>query len=189
MIHSLTKSAGYRFLPLLLSALLCSGCVSYLGYGGPYEGRVIDRGSGNAIEGAVIYGTWRIHEPCKKTAPVTYYNSQETVTDKNGEFKVNGVGLRIMSCVDEMEVTVFKAGYAQQKTAPWSELKNPANNEDVEWDEWKAVFKLQPMTMEERRKREVALPDAPDNRRNLFRIEKNREEMEIKPPSGKLSPK
>jgi hypothetical protein len=88
-----------------------------------------------------------------------------------------------------MAVTVFKAGYAQQKTAPWSELKNPVNSEDVEWEGGKAVFKLRPMTMEERRNREVALPDVPDNRRTLFRIEKNREQMEIKPPSGKLSTK
>jgi hypothetical protein len=189
VIHPLTKSAGYRFLPTLLCALLCSGCVSYLGYGGPYEGRVIDRDSRKAIEGAVIFGNWNIHDPCNKTAPSIYDNSQETVTDKDGQFKINGVGLRIMSCVDEMEVTVFKAGYAQQKTAPWSELKNPVNSEDVDWEGGKAVFKLRPMTMEERRNREVALPDVPDNRRNLFRIEKNREQMEIKPPSGKLSTK
>ena len=197
MTHFVTKSAGYLFLPLLLSAvLLCSGCVSYLGYGGPYEGRVIDRDTRQAIEGAVIHGTWQIHDPCSKTAAATYHDSQETLTDKKGEFKINGKGLRIMSCVDEMVVTVFKAGYAQQKATPWSALKNPSASEDVEWEGGKAIFegskaifKLRRLTAEERLKREVDLPDTPDGKRSLFRIEKNREQMEIRTPSGKLPPK
>jgi len=190
MAHFVNKSAGHFFLTLLLSAsLLCSGCVTYLGYGGPYEGRVIDRDSRQPIEGAVVHGIWRIHEPCSKTAPTTYRDSQETVTDKKGEFKINGIGLLYMSCVDEMEVTVFKAGYEQLRSTPWSALKNPAASEDVEWQGGTAIFKLRPMTMEERRKREVDLPDTPDSKRNLFRIENNREQMEIKTPSGKLPPK
>jgi len=197
MTHFVTKSAGYLFLPLLLSAvLLCSGCVSYLGYGGPYEGRVIDRDTRQAIEGAVIHGTWQIHDPCSKTAAATYHDSQETLTDKKGEFKINGKGLRIMSCVDEMVVTVFKAGYAQQKATPRSALKNPSASEDVEWEGGKAIFegskaifKLRRLTAEERLKREVDLPDTPDGKRSLFRIEKNREQMEIRTPSGKLPPK
>jgi hypothetical protein len=191
MIHFVTKSAGYRVLPLLLllsAVFLCSGCVTYFGYGGPYEGRVIDRETRQVIEGAVIHGTWHIHDPCSTTADAIFHDSQEVLSDKKGEFKIKGHGLLIMSCVDEMDVTVFKAGYEQQRLTPWSALKNPARN-DVEWEGGKAIFKLRPMAMEERRKREVDLPDTPDNKRNLFRIEKNREQMEIGTSSGKLSPK
>jgi hypothetical protein len=198
MTHFVPKSAGYRFAPLLLSAavLLCSGCVTYLGYGGPYEGRVIDRDTRQAIEGAVIHGIWHIHDPCSKTAAADYHDSRETVTDKKGEFKINGIGLRYMSCVDEMDITVFKAGYAQQRLTPWSALRNPSASEDVDWEGGKAlfegskaIFKLRRLTAEERRKREVDLPDTPDSKRNLFRIEMNREQMEIRTQSGKPSTK
>ncbi|HXC93732.1 MAG TPA: hypothetical protein VN652_06945, partial [Geobacteraceae bacterium] len=141
MTYFVTKSAIHRFVPLLLSAaLLCSGCVTYLGYGGPYEGRVIDRETRQAIEGAVIHGIWHIHDPCSKTAAATYHDSRETVTDKKGEFKINGIGLLYMSCVDEMDVTVFKAGYAQQRSTPWSALRNPSASDDVEWEGGKALF-------------------------------------------------
>lgn len=190
MTNFVTKSAGDWSLPLLLSAsLLCSGCVTNFGSGGPYEGRVIDRDSRQAIEGTVIHGTWHKHDPCSKTAAATYHDSQEALTDKKGEFKINGQGLLILSCLAEMDVTVFKAGYALQRSTPWSALKNPSAGADVEWEAGKAIFKLQRMTMEERRKREVVLPDTPDSKRKLFRIEKNREQMEIGTPAGTLTPK
>jgi hypothetical protein len=190
MTHHMAKAVRYRFIPLLLSAsLLCSGCVAYLGYGGPYEGRVIDRDSREAIEGAVVHGTWLKHDPCSKTAAATFHESQEILTDKKGEFKIKGVGLRILSCLDEMEVTVFKAGYTQLGSTPWSALKNTPPGADVEWEGGTAVFRLRRMTMEERRNREVTLPDTPDSNRVLYRIEKNREQMEIATSSGKHSPK
>ena len=190
MTRSITKSATYlSFLVLLIASLFCSGCATYFGYGGPYEGKVIDRDTRQAIEGAVVHGTWRKHDPCSKTAAAAYHNSQEVLTDKKGEFRINGFGLQIMSCVDEMEVTVFKHGYEQQRSSPWSALKNHLFSEDVEWEADKAIFKLRPMNMEERRMREVVLPDTPDSKRVLLRIEKNREQMEIGTPSGTHSPK
>jgi hypothetical protein len=185
-----TKSARYLSLVFLLFAsLVCSGCVTYFGFGGPYEGKVIDRDTRQAIEGAVVHGTWHKHAPCSPIAAATYHNSQEVLTDKKGEFRINGLGLQILTCVDEMEVTVFRSGYAQQRSSPWGALKNPLFSEDVEWEAGKAIFKLRPMNMEERRMREVALPDTPDSKRILFRIEKNREQMEIGTPSGTHPPK
>lgn len=186
MTQSIISSARYLVLALLLFAsLVCSGCVSYFGYGGPYEGKVIDRDTRQPIEAAVIHGTWHKHSPCSKEAASTYYNSQELLSDKQGEFKVKGQGLRIMSCIDEMNITVFKAGYAQQRSIPWSDLKNPPYGEDIELEEGRVIFKLRRMTMEERRGREVILPDTPDNKRQLFRIENNREMMEIALPKEK----
>jgi hypothetical protein len=187
MTQRIISSARYPVLALLLLAsLVCSGCVTYFGYGGPYEGRVIDRDTRQPIEAAIIHGTWHKHSPCSKEAPSTYFNSQEVLSDKKGEFKVKGQGLRIMSCIDEMDVTVFKAGYTQQRSTPWSDLKNPLYGEDIELEAGRIIFKLRRMTLEERRKRGVTLPDTPDHKRQLFRIEKNRELLEIGTPSGTL---
>jgi len=171
---------------ILFAFLVCSGCVTYFGYGGPYEGKVIDRDTRLPIEAAVIHATWDKHSPCSKEAPSTYYNSQEVLSDKSGEFKIKGQGLRIMSCIDEMDITVFKAGYTQQIPTPWSDLKNPLHGEDIEREAGRIIFKLRRMTLEDRRKRVITLPDEPDHKRQLFRIEINRELSEIRTPSGTL---
>jgi hypothetical protein len=187
MTHIKMSSARYPAIAMLLFvSIACSGCVTFFGYGGPYEGKVIDRDTRLPIEAAVVHGTWRKHSPCSREADSTFYRSQEVLSDKKGEFKIKGQGLQIMSCLDEMDITVFKAGYTQQLSTPWSSFKNPLNGEDIEWDAGRIIFKLRRMSLDERRKRAVTLPDTPDNMRQLFRIEKNRELTEIETPSGTL---
>jgi hypothetical protein len=188
---TICKMSSVKYLAfgiLLLAAFACSGCVSMIAYGGPYGGRVIDRDTGQPIVGAVVYGTWRKHTPCSRNAPADYFDGQEVLTDRKGEFVIKGVGLKFMSCLDEMNITVFKAGYRQQPQTPWSDLKNPLYREDVDWEEGRVVFKLRPLTLEERRAREVTLPDAPDRKRSLFRIEINKELMETGGRSNVPSP-
>ena len=50
---------------------------------GPYKGKVVNLDTGDAIEGAVVAGSWTLevmsHVP-------TFCDARETLTDKNGEF-------------------------------------------------------------------------------------------------------
>jgi hypothetical protein len=172
---------------LIMFYLVCSGCVTYFGYDGPCEGRVIDRDTRQPIEGAVVDGTWVKSYPGPGGASGKYYDSKEVLTDKGGKFKIEGVGLLILSNMEEMEVNVFKAGYTQWQ-AYWSSPKRSKYSaESVEWEGDKAIFKLRRMTMEERKERVANTPrSAPANNTKLFRLEENRERLEIGRPLHKV---
>jgi hypothetical protein len=186
--HKISSVRYLAFTILLLAAAACSGCMTMFAYGGPYDGKVIDRDTRQPVVGAVVFGTWRKHAPCSKDAPASYFTSQEVLTDRKGEFEIKGIGLQFMSCLEEMNITVFKAGYEQPPPTPWSDLKNPPYREVIEQEKDRITFKLRRLTLEERRKREVKLPDTPDTKRSLFRIENNRELMEIGAPANTPAP-
>jgi hypothetical protein len=158
----------------------CSGCVSMLRYDGPYEGRVIDAESGKPIEGAVAHGTWsRIH-PTPAGRSTEYYDSYETLTDKDGNFRIPGKGLLVFSNIDDMSLTIFKAGYEQRYPINWSGLVQFGKPEKVSWDEvGKGTFKLRRLSMEERRNRGVTLPFGPNKDQKLLIRESNKENLEI----------
>jgi len=108
---------------MILICLNCTGCVSMLRYDGLYEGRVIDAASGNPIEGAVAHGTWsRIHvTPGGQSTE--YLDSYEVLTDKDGNFRIPGKGLLILSNIDVISLTIFKAGYEQWEPHTWHGLR------------------------------------------------------------------
>jgi hypothetical protein len=175
------------YLTLCGVALICSGCVTYFGYDGPYEGRVIDHDTRQPIEGAVVHGTWVKAHYSPGGATSRYYDSKEVLTDKNGEFKIDGVGLLIFSNMMEMEVYVFKAGYTQ-KSNYWSGLKNKTSyNRNIEVEGDNLVFMLRRMSLEERKKRSVDTPSTVGAKNHnksirLFLLEENRERLEIGRP-------
>jgi hypothetical protein len=173
---------------LLLLMLCCSGCVTYFGYDGPYEGRVIDRDTSQPIEGAVVHGTWVRSHPGPGGASSSYYDSREMLTDKNGNFSIKGAGLLIISNIEEMEVNVFKAGYTQRH-GYWSGFKDMDYVKDIEWEGDKAVFKLRRMTLAERKQRHAYTPSTPGNKEiKLFMREENKENIEIGRPADTLYP-
>jgi hypothetical protein len=168
----------YYFLCLFV-LLLSSGCVTYLGYDGPYEGRVIDKETRQPIEGAVVHGTWVKSHPGPGGASSSFYDSREVLTDKNGNFKIEGMGLLILSNMEEMEVWVFKAGYEQWHNYWSSPKRDKAAAPHVEWEGNRAIIILRRMTMEERKNRGVSLPILePDAKQRLLRMEYNREMIE-----------
>lgn len=174
---------------LCASMLCCSGCVTYFGYDGPYEGRVIDRDTRQPIEGAVVHGTWVRSYPGPGGASSKYYDSREVLTDKGGNFNIKGAGLLILSNIEEMEVNVFKAGYTQEH-GYWSGLKDPNYVKDIEWEGDKAVFKLRRMTLAERKKRLVYFPGSgvPVKNERLLVRERNKEMKELGKPKNTLLP-
>lgn len=175
---------------LSFAFITCTGCVSVLRIDGPYEGRVIDKESGQPIEGAVAHGTWSKVYPNPAGSSSEYYDSHEVLTDKNGDFKILGKGFLIFSNVDDMRLTIFKAGYSQWPSNSWSGLVQFGPVDKVSWDECgKGTFKLQKLTMEERRKRGVSMPDfGPNSKHNLLIKERNKEMIEIGRPTSTLLP-
>ncbi|MEI6209511.1 MAG: hypothetical protein WCP20_22240 [Desulfuromonadales bacterium] len=167
----------------LFVALCLGGCVTYFGYDGPYEGKVIDPETNQPIEGAVVHGTWVKSHPGPGGASSTYFDSREVLTDKEGRFKIDGVGLLILSNMEEMEINIFKAGYTQIH-GYWSTL-----TQDVERPSGKATIKLHQMTLEERKKRNIYFPGmVPIKSIRLFTREYNKETLELGYPTKMLLP-
>lgn len=179
------------FLSILWFAMIlcCSGCVTYYGYDGPYEGMVIDKDTNQPIEGVVVHGAWSKAHLSPGGATHTYYDSVEVLTDKEGRFKIRGMGMLILSNTEEMDISIFKAGYTQIK-GYWSGFKiDPTLAPFVVWDGNKAIFKLRRMAFEERKNRDVTGPlSEPNNKLKLFNRERNKENIEIGRPSSSLFP-
>lgn len=126
---------------------------------GPYEGKVIDADTGKPIEGVVVLGTWSRETPTVAGAVHHYYDAMETVTDKNGEFKIQGLGLLVFSDVLPMDVLIFKAGY-EYLDSPWESLKKSKyliEKKKIRWEGNRATVPLRKLTMEERRSQ--GIPD------------------------------
>jgi len=171
---------------LSIFVFLCLGsCITYFGTDGPYEGKVIDVDTSQPIEGAVVHGDWYIAKPGPGGATHTDLDSREMLTDKNGEFKISGRGLLVMSNIEPMTVTILKAGYSQISSYIWNLSISP----DVERQGGKAVFKLRRMTLEERKQRLIEMPILQSTKKlKLLRLESNRENTEIGKPSNTLYP-
>ncbi len=135
---------------LIFISILLSGCFSYVArYDSSYGGKVIDADTREPIEGVVVLGTWYESIPTIAGAIGKFYDAEETVTDKNGEFSIPGRGLSILGNLESMRVLIFKAGY-NYESGPWNSLKKYAKN--IKWEGNKAIIPLKKLTMEERRK-------------------------------------
>ncbi len=161
---------------LLLTLIISSGCIRI---DGPYRGKVIDAETNLPIQGAVVHGTWhKIH----LGGGSDYYDSYETLTDKNGEFKIPGQGLLfdtfILGHVDWVMLTIFKAGYEEVEPSWWKGLRG-GSYKVVTWQGDKGIFRLKRMTLEQRRKRVITFPNVPNNKERLFELESNKENIEI----------
>lgn len=97
-----------------LVILLITGCTITNKYD-PYYGKVIDVETKQPIEGAAVLVVYKT-EQYGLAGPVSQFaDAQETLTDKNGEFKIPAIRinkLRIISGWERFpEVRIFKPGY------------------------------------------------------------------------------
>lgn len=130
--------------------MISLGCSSAIRYDGHYEGRVIDADTGEPIEGVVVLGVWYKETPTPAGAVSSYYDARETVTDKNGEFEIPGMGLKILSTVAPMNVLIFKAGY-EYIDASWVSFKiDEMLKKKITWEGKTAIIPLRKLTMDER---------------------------------------
>jgi hypothetical protein len=146
---------------LLLLAAIIFACTP-VRIDGPYKGRVIDAETGQPIQGAVVLGVWYTSAAGPGGGSHTYYDAAETVTDKDGNFEIKGLGLKIMTTVKPMNVVIFKAGYEAIGMGTWSSLNIDGGllKEKVKWDGNRAIIPMKKLTMAERRKL-LAPPDPP----------------------------
>lgn len=164
-------------------SMVTAGCVQYIvRYDGPYEGIIVDSETRVPIEGVVVLGVWYKEAPTVAGAVSSYYDARETVTDRNGDFRIPGKGLRVFSDVAPIDLLIFKAGYEYIGLWPWDAFKNI---EKISWEGGKPIIPLKKMTLAERN--EEGSPDYPSEppeqkiRLMLEEINKDRAERGLNP--------
>jgi hypothetical protein len=167
-------------LVIILGPFVASGCTYAARIDGPYQGKVIDAETKQPIEGVVVLGVWYTAQFSPAGATHNFYDAKETVTDKNGDFSIPGMGLRILSNLESMDVVIFKAGY-ENIAVPWVSLKEDILlKRRIKWERNKAIIPLRKWTLEERRKRfgdyYVAIPKEKE-KMLLIEIEKENKEI------------
>jgi len=165
----------------LFILMLMPSCCNPVRYDGPYRGRVIDAETGRPIEGVVVLGVWYKVSATPAGGVSSYYDARETVTDWNGEFEVQGLGLKIFSSVASMSVLIFKAGYEYVGPGPWDslELDGGLMDKKAAWEGDKAIIPLRKLTMDVRRKRLFGKENIPDIKQEMLIKELNAERIEI----------
>jgi hypothetical protein len=161
--------------------LMCTANACYpIRHDGPYKGRVIDAETGKPLEGVVVLGVWYKEIVTPAGGVGSYYDAKETVTDKNGEFEIKGMGMRILTNIGPIHVLIFKAGYAHIGLGLWESLKLDGGllKKKVTWEGERAIIPLRKLTMEERKKRIIARPSVPDNKMTMLTEEVNKERIE-----------
>lgn len=150
---------------------LLQGCCYPVRYDGPYKGKVVDVDTGKPIEGVVVLGQWSKVAVTPAGGVSSYYDAQERVTNKNGEFEIRGLGLKILSNVAPMNVLIFKVGYQYIGLGPWDSLKLDGGllKKKVSWEGDKAIIPLRKLTIEER-KEEGTFPPGPPGEAPLEKV-------------------
>jgi hypothetical protein len=164
----------------ILVLLINTSCLYAIRYDSDCRGEVIDTDTGEPIEGVVVLGVW--YEGYMGAGGIVhkYYDARETVTDKNGEFSLPGLGARIMSNVEPPDITVFKAGYSYNALT-WKPGTLPYKSK-IKWEGSKAIIPLRKLTMEERKKRQVDKETIPDKKQRQLIKELNKEYKELRIP-------
>jgi len=167
---------------LVLSVTSCYGFAP-IRKDGPYEGRVIDVDTQQPIEGVVVLGEWSREIITPGGATHNFYDAKETVTDKNGEFRIEGMVLEILSNVTPMDVLIFKAGYEHIGMGPWESLKKSKyliQKIKIRWEGNKAIIPLKKWSLEERRNRFGSYyVDIPAEKKQLLLKEIEKENREL----------
>ena len=103
-----------------------------------------------------------------------------TTTDENGEFRIPGKGLRILSNLDLMSFMIFKAGY-DYEAGHWDSLKMGYGLQDrVTWEGNKPIIPLGKLSLEERReKRTPSFPAEAYKRKKIPLLIKEINKVEI----------
>lgn len=135
----------------ILVLLINVGCLYAIRSDSECRGKVIDADTGEPIEGVVVLGVWYEGSMGPGGIVRKYYDARETVTDKNGEFSLPGLGVRIMSNVEPPDITVFKSGFSYN-VLTWEPGTLPYKSK-IKWEGNKAIIPLKKLTIEERKKK------------------------------------
>ena len=174
------RNKGFLIMCFMVYLIFTIGCGFIAWRDGPYKGRVIDAETGKPLEGVVVLGVWYKELPSPGGTVGSYFDAQETVTNKNGDFEVKGLGLQIFSTVSGMHVLIFKAGYEYIGLGPWESFKlDPIFKKKIAWEGEKAIIPLRKLTMEERKVRLFGKENIPDEKQRLLIRELNKERLSL----------
>ncbi|MCP3931175.1 MAG: carboxypeptidase-like regulatory domain-containing protein, partial [Bacteroidetes bacterium] len=104
---------------LIISLTSNRSIFGFVYWDGPYYGRIVDEETGVPIEGAAVAGIWNF-EHLYLISIQNVATIKETITDKNGKFKLPltfAFTLYPFSILEEMNLLVFKPGYDSHPTA------------------------------------------------------------------------
>lgn len=115
-----------------------------------FKGKVIDYDTSEPIEGAVALAIWTTWTLTPAGEMDEYYDAYETVTDKEGNFYIQGKGPRVATNLNPMQVNVLKAGFSGssgtvESYSRYSRNKNPQDGRLIIW--------LKKLSMKERERR------------------------------------
>lgn len=164
-------------LMILCTLFSCTGCIRLLHIDGPYVGKVIDAETGQPIEGAVVHAAWFKR---RLAASTLHYDDYECLTDQNGDFNIPGQGV-VPYYVDWPLLAIFKAGYQHLKPTYWLTLKGGFPRV-VTWRGNEPTFRFKRLSMEERLRRSVGEAGGAYGKERLWRMETNKELIEIGKP-------
>jgi hypothetical protein len=98
----------------IFSSILFSGCAVVHHYDG-YQGKVIDVETKEPLEGAAVLVEFNTQEYGPAGSVSHYVDAHETLTDKNGEFRIPSFTTTAFRPLQSFEsygwVTIFKPGY------------------------------------------------------------------------------
>jgi hypothetical protein len=127
------------FLVVLIIGSLSIACTVTNKYG-PYYGKVVDIDTKQPIEGAAVLVVY-LTEQYGLAGPVSHFaDAQETLTDKNGEFKIPAIRIntfRLISGWDRYpHFNIFKPGYGCFPTHKYAKRQRKAIEEDASRPDW-----------------------------------------------------
>jgi hypothetical protein len=162
----------------LMICVLVSILNATTSFAATFKGKIIDGETMGPIEGVVVLGTWYTAQFSPAGATHNFYDARETVTDKNGEFSIPGMGV-VMSNPESMHILIFKAGY-EYLNVPWVSLKRDfLLREKIKWEGSKAIVPLKRLTLEGRNRRGTpSRPSIPIDKMKLMTEEVNKERMQ-----------
>ncbi len=172
----------WRISVLVILAILTTSSCSYgVRIDGPYEGKIIDADTKEPIEGVVVLGVWYTAQFSPAGSTHNFYDARETVTDKKGEFSIRGLGLRVLSNLEPMNVLIFKSKYEHIGMTPWESLgEDILLREKVRWEGNRAIISLKKWTLKERLARFGSYyVNIPEEKQKLVLGEIDKEKKEI----------
>jgi hypothetical protein len=161
----------------LICLIVIPTCV-FVGYDGAYKGQIVDAETKTPVEGVVILGVWHKVAIGPGGGSHKFYEARETLSRKDGNFEIDGLGLVWRLTTDSINVVIFKSGYQYIGTKTWESFKSSTYGR-VKWEGGRAIIPLKKLTMEERRKKPADKELIPDIKQRLLIKELNKEYKEL----------
>ena len=153
------KSVQFKiFLSILILFVGISGnaafSADFFRYDHDILGKIVDFDTRKPIAGVVVSAVWFIWPVSLSIEPkMKYYDYFETLTNKDGDFRIPGKGLNIIRNMPPPAIAIFKAGYSilhLQDLGANFKQDHPLSGE-VEWIGDKPVIPFKMKALEERK--------------------------------------